>query len=123
VEDIMAEAGTPNFSNVDSKADTNGGNESQSSDGTRDERKNIWPRICYMVGYGMAANMAFWAMVFLTIAQAIFILSSGNGNSELKVFTGQLSSFMKQAMDFVIFQSEEKPFPFQAFPEANRSKD
>ena len=82
----------------------------------RGERQSVWHRLGYMIGFAFAAYLSFWALIVLTVMQFIFILSSGTGNVELKRFSGQLAGFMKEAIDFVTFQSDDRPFPFKPFP-------
>ena len=76
-----------------------------------------WIRIAYMVALMVAAYIATIVVVVVVIAQALFTLVTGNNNDNLRSFGSSLSIYGKQILDFLTYNSEEKPFPFAPFPE------
>ncbi len=76
----------------------------------------LWMRLLYMVFFGVClqvARMVLWAVVGL---QFLFVLLSGRDNDNLRDFGLSLSTFIFQALKFLTYNSEEKPFPFSDWP-------
>ena len=76
-----------------------------------------WIRIAYMVALMVAAYIASIVVSVVVLAQAVFTLVSGSDNANLRSFGSSLSIYVRQILDFLTYNSEEKPFPFAPFPE------
>ena len=76
-----------------------------------------WIRIAYMVALMVAAYIASIVVSVVIVAQALFSLVTGNDNDNLRSFGSSLNIYVKQILDFLTYNSEEKPFPFAPFPE------
>src|SRR5690606_6021877 len=48
----------------------------------------------------------------------LFALITGNDNRQLRKFGDSLSIFIFDTLQFLIYNSEEKPFPFADWPES-----
>jgi hypothetical protein len=90
---------------------------------TEEVKKNIknsnsWIRllfiIIFLVFYGIGETV-FW---FSVLVQVIFTLFTGKVNANLKEFTGKLVVYLYSVLKYVSFQTEEKPFPFAAWPKS-----
>ena len=87
-----------------------------------------WIRIAYMVALLVAAYIASIVIAVVVLAQALFTLLTGNANPNLRSFGSSMGIYVKQILDFLTYNTEEKPFPFSPFPEPqinryNRGRD
>lgn len=86
-------------------------------------KENIWLRLLYMViiGFGVYISVILtWLLVFL---QFVLTLVSGEPNTNLLKFGSGLSQYIQQGFQFLSFNSEEKPFPFQDWPSTDDKVD
>jgi len=78
---------------------------------------NQWTRILYIVLFAMAyyaANFVLWIVVLVQIGTS---LVTGGPNARLSEFAAGLSHYIFQVARFLMYNSEEKPFPVQDWPE------
>ena len=76
----------------------------------------LWLRLLYMVFFAVClqvARMVMWAVVGL---QFFFALITGKDNGKLREFGLSLSTFIFDALKFLTYNSDEKPFPFSDWP-------
>ncbi len=79
----------------------------------------IWRRGLYMLICAFLYNIAEIVVVAVAILQFLSKLVTGEENKQLKLFGKGLSLFFFQTMQFLTFNSEEKPFPFNPWPNIN----
>ncbi len=77
-----------------------------------------WMRLIYMVLFAICLQVASFVMWVLVIVQFIFSLITGSDNPNLRHFGQCLSLYIHQALLFLTYNSEEKPFPFADWPSA-----
>jgi hypothetical protein len=73
-------------------------------------------RLVFMVVFGLllqVAIMVLWPVVVLQFALAII---TGSDNEQLRGFAKSLGIFVHQTLDFLTYNSDEKPFPFKDWP-------
>ena len=85
------------------------------SDANGDEA--LWVRLLFMLGYWFLGNLAFSISIFLGALQFVVILIRGEANNELKTFSRNLIKFVWQCLAYVTFNTNEKPFPLNRFPD------
>lgn len=56
------------------------------------------------------------------LVQFLFSLFTGKANSALLELGSSLSKFIYQALEFLTYNTEEKPFPFADWPQADKQK-
>lgn len=76
-----------------------------------------WVRLLYMILFALALQLASIVMTALVVVQFLFALITGNDNAQLRQFGDSLSIFIFDTLQFLIYNSEEKPFPFADWPE------
>jgi len=80
-------------------------------------RKNAhWHRLLYMLLFGLLLNISGTVMLAVVVLQFIFTLAYGEQNPNLLRFSDSLAEFIRQALKFVSYNTEEKPFPFKEWP-------
>jgi len=85
--------------------------------------KDTWLRFVYLVVFGVA----FYLSIILTFATSIFQflakLFGGHSFVGLAEFGTNLATYQAQVTRFLTFASDEKPFPFSAFPTTPKAPD
>ena len=89
---------------------------------------NNWLRIFFMIAYSIILLYIIVPMIAVVmIAQVLCTFGSGKLNSNLMVFGESLVEYIQQTIDFLLYKSSEKPFPFKPFPnfgiEANNKSE
>lgn len=77
----------------------------------------IWIRLAFMVVFAVMLKLAIIVLAALTVIQFLLALITGAPNGNLTQFGASTSRFVFQAWRYLSFASEEKPFPFQDWPE------
>lgn len=78
--------------------------------------QSTWVRVAYMILFALIYSIAEIVVIFITVFQFALKLFTGNVNERLLSFSQRLSTFIYNIMLFFMFNSEEKPYPFSAWP-------
>lgn len=78
-----------------------------------------WMRLIYMLVLGVLLNLAGAVMWVLCALQFLFVVGSGSDNRQLRSMTRSIARFVEQALLYVSYNSDHKPFPFAPWPEAD----
>ena len=76
-------------------------------------RSSNWTRFFFMVLYAFAINFALPICIGLSFIQFLFVLFTSKVNSSLENFNSYIIEFFNDSLAFLLFQTEEKPFPFK----------
>jgi hypothetical protein len=84
------------------------------------KQPSAWIRVIFMLAFAIVLYLII-APVFLVLmaAQFLFVVISGESNTNLRFFGAVLGKYIHQILKFVSYNSEEKPFPFSDFPEVD----
>ncbi len=90
------------------------------NDINKDELLDVkkWQRLFFMVIYAAAANFVIGIVLFLIFLQFIFYLFTSNINDQLKSANNWLKDFLIDSLNFLTFNTNDKPFPFKNKAEA-----
>lgn len=77
-----------------------------------------WIRLAYMVLFAIILYVVSFIMSVVVIIQFIISLITGQNNLNLRSFGYSLSTYIYQTLQFLTYNSEEKPFPFADWPKA-----
>lgn len=78
-----------------------------------------WLRLVFMLLYAGLLQLAILVMWVVVALQFVFSLLTGNDNSKLRGFGHSLSMFIYQSLQFLSYNSDEKPYPFSDWPESS----
>jgi len=81
---------------------------------------NTWVRLALSILFLVLNSFLRIAVVLVFIAQALFVLITGDKNPRLGSFADVLRNYIYQIIGYVTFGSDERPFPFNDLP-ANTS--
>lgn len=81
---------------------------------------NTWMRIVYMVLFGFVYSIAEVVMIAIAVVQVLFKLFTGEVNENLLKLGKQVVKYIFNIMQFLTFNTEEKPFPFSTWQESSQ---
>ena len=79
--------------------------------------KSTWTRLLFIILFAITYRVASVVLFAITIIQFIKALITGSPFPQLQSFGGSLAEYNKQIVEFLSFQSDDKPFPIGAWPE------
>ena len=91
----------------------------------KDELLDIkkWQRLFFMVIYGAAINFVVSILIILVAIQFIFYLFTSKTNNQLQSANNWLQGFFNDALNFLSFNTDSKPWPFSDKYEASDSNE
>lgn len=78
---------------------------------------SAWIRVLFMVGFALVLHLIVGPIIIvLMIVQALFKLITSETNFNLRRFGKALGQWVYEVIQFLTYNSQEKPFPFSDFP-------
>lgn len=81
-----------------------------------------WRRLLYMVLFAVFLQLAAIIMWVLCSIQFLFVLLTGQDNENLRQLGSSIASFVHHALRFLSYNTDDKPFPFEAWPAPEESE-
>lgn len=78
--------------------------------------KKTWQRILYTLLFSIAFSLAKTILSFAVVIQLLIVLFTGTPHDSIKQFSQQLSRYVYQVAQYVSFNREQQPFPFDDWP-------
>ena len=72
-----------------------------------------WTRFLFMLLFAFALNFVISVSIGLAFIQFIFVLFTAKVNEALSDFNKHLYLFVSDTLKFLLFETEDKPFPFK----------
>jgi len=82
-----------------------------------------WKRFFFMFIYSFAINAVVNILIILAILQSLFYLFSSKTNNQIKSANNWLHDFFSDSLNFLSFNTDSKPWPFNDKPEASDSNE
>lgn len=82
-----------------------------------------WIRVVYMILFALILGVVAYIIPVLVFIQFLWGLITGEGNKRLREFGSSLSQFVYQALRFLTYNTDEKPYPFADWPDSEKSED
>ena len=91
----------------------------------KDELLDIkkWQRLFFMIIYGAAINFVVTILIILVAIQFIFYLFTSKTNNQLQSANNWLQGFFNDALNFLSFNTDSKPWPFSDKYEVSDSNE
>ena len=83
---------------------------------------DTWVRFAYMALYTVLLLAARLVISILVLVQFVLVLFSGKDNENLRNLGQGLGKWVYQTIMFLTFNSENKPFPFDEWPQIDPSE-
>ena len=77
---------------------------------------NTWIRLAYMVLFALLLMAARLLVSIVVVVQFALVLGFGRDNENLRNLGQGLGKWVYQAIMFLTFNSDDKPFPFDEWP-------
>ena len=78
---------------------------------------SAWVRVILMIAFAVVLYVIIPAIVLvLMITQTLFVFITGDSNDNLRVLGTALSKYIFEVLQFLSYASDNRPFPFSAFP-------
>lgn len=78
--------------------------------------KSKWLRGLFMLFFIIIKYLVSWLIAIIALFQFATDLITGQPNNRLLDFTKHLNLYLLQVVNFLTFNSEDKPFPFTNWP-------
>lgn len=80
------------------------------------QKTETWMRVLYMVFFIFVYGLTKFLIILVMLFQLFSMVLSGSTNSQLLKFSQNLAAYVFQIITFLTFNSEQRPFPFSAWP-------
>lgn len=95
-------------------------NQTKESTESKSEKKpaisnEVITRIFVTLLFALIGWLSLWVFGVVVLVQFGFLLITGQLNSNLKAFNGELGEFLADIIKYVSFHTDDKPFPFQSW--------
>lgn len=86
--------------------------------GVKENVRNVdtWLRGLFIIVYGIIFYVLFWIIWLVVIFQFIMKVITAKLQPNVMNFSGGLTRYAFQILQYVTFQSEERPWPFSPWP-------
>lgn len=91
--------------------------ESQTSSRYWENSRTAWLRLPFMALFTVILVMAGYALFLVVIVQVLFTLITNSPNSNLLQAGAFLRNYSYQILDYLTYNSEQKPYPFATWPQ------
>ncbi len=78
--------------------------------------KSKWLHAASMALFIVIQYFVSWLIVLIALFQFVTDLLIGKPNDKLLEFTKHLNAYLLQVVNFITFNSENRPFPFASWP-------
>ena len=82
-----------------------------------------WKRFFFMVVYGSAMYFVVGALALLVCIQFLFYLFTSKANAQLQAANNWLQEFFNDSLNFLSFNTNSKPWPFNDKGEASDAEE
>ena len=82
-----------------------------------------WTRFVFMVLYAFVLNFVITISIGLAFIQFLFYLFTSKVNESLSDFNKHLFLFVSDTLEFLLFDTDNKPFPFKKSDEEALEED
>jgi len=77
------------------------------------KQKSTWVRLFFMVVLAFLYGLSRVVIAAVVVIQFFYVLLTGETKAELKSFGHSLAIYSYEVIDYLTFNSDEKPFPFE----------
>ena len=82
-----------------------------------------WIRFIFMLGYAFAINFALSISIGLSFIQFLFFLFTSKTNESIGNFNAYIIEFFHDTLSFLLFETDDKPFPFKSNNVEEKAKE
>lgn len=80
---------------------------------------STWLRFIFTLLFAVIFYYLLLILVLIVaVVQFIFLLFTGKSNEHMAIFSNSLSTYSYQLIRYLVMSSEDKPFPFDRWPQS-----
>ncbi len=87
------------------------------------QNSSTWKRVLFIIIFWLIFNLVELILAVLVIFQVLAVLFTGDRNMRVLDFSAQLSRYAYRILQFVTFNSDDRPFPFSDWDAGHRIID
>ena len=87
------------------------------------KQKSTWVRLFFMLVLAFLYGLSRVVMVAVVVFQFFFVLLTGETKGGLKAFGHSLAIYSYEVVDYLTFNTDKKPFPFDGVWPTSLPKD
>lgn len=80
---------------------------------------DVWSRGFFILVSGVIYYLLFFLLLLIVLFQFVSKLTTTELNTQLLDFSDGLTRYINQILRYVTFKSDERPYPFSPWPDAN----
>jgi len=80
------------------------------------QNSSVWKRFLFMLLFGFLYSVAEVVLIAVITFQFFTVLLTGNKNDRLLDLGGEISAYIYQALRYLTYNSEKRPYPFSDWP-------
>lgn len=84
------------------------------------KRTDTWLRGLFILLLGLLGFLGQLVLVAAVVFQFVNTLVTAQRNQQLLVFTRSLATWLHEVMDYISFNRDDRPWPFDAWPTPDR---
>lgn len=77
------------------------------------KEKSTWIRLFFMIVLAILYGLSRFVVGAVVVIQFFYVLFTGETKEQLKTFGHSLAIYSLEVIDYLTFNTEEKPFPFE----------
>ena len=81
-----------------------------------------WFRVLFMVLFWVCSRVASFLVSIIAVVQIVFALVTRQENENLRRLGSSLAQYVAQIVNYLTYNSDDKPFPFADWPEPRDSE-
>lgn len=81
------------------------------------KKPSTWKRGLYILFYSICYQLAAAILFFIILFQFVLKLLSGDTHAELRQLSRRLATYLYQLIQFMSFNSNDKPYPYGEWPD------
>lgn len=78
---------------------------------------DFWIRVLFMLIFALVLWALWLVVIVICVVQTIIVMITSEVNPQLQKLGAIAATYLSQIVSFMVFATEEKPFPFTPFPD------
>lgn len=77
------------------------------------KQKSTWVRLFFMIVFALLYGLSRVVIGAVVVIQFFYVLLTGEAKEQLKTFGHSLAIYSYEIIDYLTFNTDDKPFPFE----------
>lgn len=86
------------------------------------KRSGPWLRLLPLIFFAIIAYVVLMLFYIMAVVQFVVVIVNRGPNDQLRTFGHCLTAYLQEILDYLIYRTDQMPFPFAVFPGAEAKK-